>query len=527
MNGMNYLRSIGFLTSIVTLSYPAFSAQDVGACVKSGGEYPAIPAVNKQISDVCELRWLSENSSAWTSDWIQTADIDLSNSKQWNSGKGFSPIGNGSSQFKGGYNGQGYEISGLYINRPTSDHIGLFGFINHAANPSNYKIQNITLSGDGDKSNIDIKGANRVGGVIGSGHYVLAENLESSMVIVADRAVGGLIGYFHGSDISQSRSFGSITSLESSDVFMGTSASAGGFIGEASYGSAIENSFSQTDVNGTKRVGGFVGEADPFISIVNSYSVGTVSGTSSVSSFIGTQAGTATNAVYDCDFGISGTSDCGEAETDGSVGFSSSVMKAEQTYLALNWDITSDAWQESIWKISEGSYPTHSKPISLIVSPKREDMPTEIIIEQGSLSTIALAAQPHNDGASVTFELRLEGDVINPHSRSLVPSWVYLEPTGEYSADLIVDAPILTNDEVISGLVVDIVEVYGGKRMVNSLPAFDVTAYASAADSSSDNSADDAGSNLNPDDGSNSGGTLSAWLLLLIIPISVRRVMIE
>jgi len=54
------------------------------------------------ISNLANLRWLSENESMWGNPWVassikryflQTADIDASETITWNEGTGFSPIG--------------------------------------------------------------------------------------------------------------------------------------------------------------------------------------------------------------------------------------------------------------------------------------------------------------------------------------------------------------------------------------------------------------------------------------------------
>ena len=41
--------------------------------------------------------------------------------------KASNPIGNNSSPFRGVFDGKRYVITGLYINRPNSDYVALFG----------------------------------------------------------------------------------------------------------------------------------------------------------------------------------------------------------------------------------------------------------------------------------------------------------------------------------------------------------------------------------------------------------------
>jgi len=68
-----------------------------------------------QIANLANLRWLSETNTAWASGkyFIQTADIDATETVNWNAGAGFSPIGNSSRRFYGNFDGQGYSIGGL------------------------------------------------------------------------------------------------------------------------------------------------------------------------------------------------------------------------------------------------------------------------------------------------------------------------------------------------------------------------------------------------------------------------------
>ncbi len=82
-----------------------------------------------QIKTLEDLRWLSETESVWNRHFIQTADIDARETRNWNlmhgEAQGFSPIGfcksDGISRlFAGLYNGDGHSILGLYIHRGDS-----------------------------------------------------------------------------------------------------------------------------------------------------------------------------------------------------------------------------------------------------------------------------------------------------------------------------------------------------------------------------------------------------------------------
>ena len=89
-----------------------------------------------QIDSLANLYWITQDTSLWSSYFLQTADIDASPTSTWfyyNAGgsnyyyKGFPPIGNSyTTYFSGTYDGGGHTITGLYSY--LSDHYeGLFG----------------------------------------------------------------------------------------------------------------------------------------------------------------------------------------------------------------------------------------------------------------------------------------------------------------------------------------------------------------------------------------------------------------
>jgi len=81
-----------------------------------------------EIATIDNLYWLTQNSTEWDKHFIQTADIDATSSSTWDEGKGFFPIGNGTTKFTGYYNGNGHVINGIFISRPETNFIGLFGY---------------------------------------------------------------------------------------------------------------------------------------------------------------------------------------------------------------------------------------------------------------------------------------------------------------------------------------------------------------------------------------------------------------
>ena len=182
--------------------------------------------------------------------YVLVSDIDASGTAQWKDGAGFEPIGYTGSgwsdpdhPFTGSFDGQGYEITGLTIDRPTEDEVGLFGYAEGAT------IENVTLS------NVDVTGDSwAVGGMIGytDEETTIADVGLSGTVSASDQyawGVGGLAGVVYGDS--------SIEYVESTvDVMNG--APGGGLVGDFG-NSVIRNSTASGHVTGEYYVGGLVG----------------------------------------------------------------------------------------------------------------------------------------------------------------------------------------------------------------------------------------------------------------------------
>ncbi|MDG6226273.1 MAG: hypothetical protein QCI82_12315, partial [Candidatus Thermoplasmatota archaeon] len=78
------------------------------------------------IEDVWDLQNMSANLSAH---YKLRNVIDASDTINWNSGAGFDPVGTFVKSFTGTFDGCKFTITGLCINRPSTDHVGLFGII--------------------------------------------------------------------------------------------------------------------------------------------------------------------------------------------------------------------------------------------------------------------------------------------------------------------------------------------------------------------------------------------------------------
>jgi hypothetical protein len=207
-----------------------------------------------QITNLSQLQEMNYNLSAH---YILMNDIDAADTKNWNSGKGFVPIGSFTWEiptegFTGKLDGQGYTISGLYVNRPDEDYIGLFGCIADEGYVYNLNIEDS-----------EVTGHNCVGIFVGS-TYAYKEVSELSI----DRCsfIGGKV-YGYGR--------------------------VGGFCGQnyTNEGKAsISYCFAICDVVGDNNLGGFCGQnmvIEGIASILYCYANGDVMGTTYYSDHVG------------------------------------------------------------------------------------------------------------------------------------------------------------------------------------------------------------------------------------------------
>lgn len=167
------------------------------------------------IANFGNLFWVAQMSSVWNQHFIQTADIDASDSALINdpapNTSGWIPIGNGSVTFSGSYDGQGYRVFNLVLHRPSLQFAGLFGYMQGA------KLNRIHLR------DVSITGNNYTGGLAGvanSGSVV--NNCSTTGSVTGMVNVGGLLGYCDGSGTTNSYSHTNVYS---------TSDQVGGFVG--------------------------------------------------------------------------------------------------------------------------------------------------------------------------------------------------------------------------------------------------------------------------------------------------------
>jgi len=258
------------LTKLAILLFAVTLSTSLMAQTYSGGSGTSIAPY--QIANKTDLRYLSEYSGEWTKHFIQTADITFtaadfeSDGDFYNSGNGFIPIGGGSygsTDFDGLYDGNGFMIENLYINRPSISRIGFFGRISDTGD-----LDDINLV------NVDITGGGQTAALVGQ-PYGAINDCRSSGSVSGTSTVGGLVG--------QVNSGSSIANCYSTATVNSSGSEAGGFA--ASSYASISRCYSTGNVSGTSVVGGFIGNTKN--TIQECFSTGNVSGTSSVGGLIG------------------------------------------------------------------------------------------------------------------------------------------------------------------------------------------------------------------------------------------------
>jgi hypothetical protein len=181
-----------------------------------------------------------------------------------NAGMGWQPIGTWADRFTGSFDGGGYEIRDLFINRPDDEYcVGLFGCVDVGSGIKNLGVVNVVVTGR----------LHNVGGLVGT-NWGTVSNCYSTGNVTGDVGVGGLVGWNEAGTVNNSYSTASVT---------GEDEHVGGLAG--GNGGTVSNSYSTGSVSGSDQVGGLVGGNYRIVS--NSYSTGNVTGDLYVGGLVG------------------------------------------------------------------------------------------------------------------------------------------------------------------------------------------------------------------------------------------------
>ncbi len=248
-------------------------------------------------------------------------------------GKGWQPIGNNNT-FVGSFDGQGYEICDMFINRPDESEVGLFGAVGEAG-----VIENVGVNGN-------VTGYDNTAGLVGKNEGTVSSSYSTCRVI-GNWNVGGLVGKSDNSEgtVTESCSVGNVTGANNVGGLVGWNRegtisksyatgrvtgdnNVGGLVGKNS--DTTSNSYATGRVTGSDNVGGLAGRNDNTGTVSNSYSTGSVTGSTHVGGLMGRNYGTVTNSFWD-------TETSGQGSSPAGTGKNTTEMQDITTFSA--WDI--------------------------------------------------------------------------------------------------------------------------------------------------------------------------------------------
>lgn len=156
-----------------------------------------ISAAPISITNCVQLQSMKDNLAG---DYVLANNIDCSDTINWNGGEGFIPVGKPSDSldmahmFTGSFDGAGYKITDLYINRPDETYVGLFGYAGYNT-ISNLVVESAVIIGLGE-------GGDHAVGTIGVLQYGTLNGCSITDTIIrgGDRA-GGIAGVANNADI--------------------------------------------------------------------------------------------------------------------------------------------------------------------------------------------------------------------------------------------------------------------------------------------------------------------------------------
>lgn len=339
-----------FFVVLLLSSSVALPAQFAGG---SGTEND--PWLISRPEDLARIReYLGEAHS--NKHYLQTNDINV-RVPPWDEGEGWVPIGTSGNSFFGQYDGDGFVVDSLYINRPEVMWQGLFGDIRDA------EISNLGVT------NVDIRGQQYSGPLLGygRGNSRIYNCWSSGEMRGFNTSTGGLIGYIF-REITVEECF-SLTDVTGNNYI-------GGLIGMAFRNHNVRNCYARGDVSGNQDIGGFIGLLAQDDSVFeNCYSFGRVQGETNVGGLVGRNGGSPLNNCY------WNTETSGQQNSAGGSGKTTEQMVYPYADgmgdIYVRWDFE-DIWGHDTARIINNGYPYLQFHADL-VSPDPPEVTIEIV----------------------------------------------------------------------------------------------------------------------------------------------------
>lgn len=234
------------------------------------------------ISSADDLVELAENVNNGLYDgyygvtFVMTSDISLADCCMTIDGEnGWIPIGSFAYPFKGTFDGAGYSITGLTVNRENAERVGLFGEIN-----TNATVKNLTVSGS-------ITGSNYTAGIVGYNQGTIENCTNRASISAKNNSmhVGGIVGYNEGTVSASNNEI---------DIDLGFVTMVGGIVGCNT--GTVEKSYNRAGIMSTNpMIGGIVGNNSAGGNINICLNAGEISGKSIIGGIAGNNQGVILN----------------------------------------------------------------------------------------------------------------------------------------------------------------------------------------------------------------------------------------
>ncbi len=307
----------------------------IGAAGCDGGGDSPLPQ-NLEIRDWQDLNTVRDNLDGNYTlmndlDSTTTGYMELA-SPTANEGKGWQPIAVNDT-FVGRFDGQGYEIRDLFINRPDESNVGLLAVVEAGGIIENVGIVNGNITGYEGVGSL----AGHNGGTV--------RNSYAAGKVTGDLDIGSLVGVNDGT-VSTSYSSGSVTGRDTiggllgkndgtlSNSFSSSAVNGNDFVGNlvGVNGGAVGNSYTSGTVSGSDFIGGLLGRNEGAVS--KCYSTGNVIGDEHIGGLVGQNLyGVVSNSFWD-------TQTSGQANSDGGTGKTTMEMQDIATFTDVGWNIT-------------------------------------------------------------------------------------------------------------------------------------------------------------------------------------------
>ena len=362
-----------------------------------------------EINSIEALQAINDNATALASRYRLTRNLNFNDPDSYLAGTinrnwivsdfanttdtGWTAIGNSTTPFSGEFDGNGYTISVLQINRDDSDDQGLFGVIAEGGIVRNLGLTELKIEardwvgglvGVNQGAIIDgfvigeisakthvgglvgghleagliansyaaavVEGTNNVGGLAGSigivgGGNPKIVNSYATGNVSAQHTVGGFAGLHVNGQISNSYATADVIVVASDDG-QNNNGAVGGFVGQKSAAAEISNSYAAGNLlgNSADATGGFVGRLFGSDTLRHSYSIGRVasSGSGNVGGFAGQGPGTALSSYWNSQTSTLDTSAAGSGQTTAELQEPTEANGIYADWSAENWDFGTD-----------------------------------------------------------------------------------------------------------------------------------------------------------------------------------------